>query len=59
MKTIDSQDANQIHIPTIQAMVKEKFTAPVPAAKKSAAKAKPTKKAAPIAAALDGYGRRL
>ncbi len=47
---IDGQDANQIDIPTIQAAIKTKFTAPVPAAKKSTAKAKP-KKVAPIPAA--------
>ena len=49
-ETIDGQDANQIDIPTIQAAVKAKFTAPAPTTK-STAKAKSTKKAAPIPAA--------
>jgi LCP family protein required for cell wall assembly len=44
--TIDGQSANQIDIPTVQAAIKQKFTAPVPAAKptstsKSGAKAAP------------------
>ena len=46
--TIGGQAANQIDIPTIQAVIKEKFTAPPKAAKKSAAKSKSAKKAAPI-----------
>jgi len=50
-ETIDGQDANQIDIPTIRAAVKAKFTAPPPAAKKSKATPKSTKKAAPIPAA--------
>jgi LCP family protein required for cell wall assembly len=45
--TIDSQAANQIDIPTIQAFFKKKFTAP-PSHKKSAAKGKSAKKTAPI-----------
>jgi LCP family protein required for cell wall assembly len=49
--TLGGQAANQIDIPTIQAAVKAKFTAPAPAAKKSTAKPKSTKKAAPIPAA--------
>jgi LCP family protein required for cell wall assembly len=47
---INGQDANKIDIPTIQAEVKMKFTAPAPTTKKSTTKAKP-KKAAPIPAA--------
>jgi LCP family protein required for cell wall assembly len=50
-ETIDGQDANQIDVTTIQTQIKAKFTAPVPAARKSAAKPKSTKKAAPIPAA--------
>jgi LCP family protein required for cell wall assembly len=46
--TIDGQDVNKIDIPTIQADVKAKFTAPVASAKKAATKSKSTKKAAPI-----------
>ncbi|TVZ07238.1 LytR family transcriptional regulator [Trebonia kvetii] len=46
--TIGGQAANQIDIPTIQAVIKEKFTAPAKATKKSAAKSKSAKKAAPI-----------
>jgi LCP family protein required for cell wall assembly len=46
--TIDGQDVNQIDVPTIQADVKAKFTAPAPAAKKSTGKAKPKKKATPV-----------
>jgi LCP family protein required for cell wall assembly len=46
--TIAGQSANQIDIPTIQAAIKEKFTAPAKATKKSAAKSKSAKKAAPI-----------
>ena len=49
-ETIDGQDANQIDIPTIQAAIKAKFTAPA-STTKSTAKAKSTKKAAPIPAA--------
>jgi LCP family protein required for cell wall assembly len=41
--TIAGQAANTVDIPTIQAAIKQKFTAPVPAAK-----SKSTKKAAPI-----------
>jgi LCP family protein required for cell wall assembly len=48
--TIEGQDANQVDIPTIQAAIKKKFTAPVPAAK-SAGSAKSTVKAAPVPAA--------
>ena len=50
-ETVDGQDANQIDIPTIQAAIKAKFTAPAPATKKATAKAKSTKKAAPVPAA--------
>jgi hypothetical protein len=50
-ETIDGQDANEIDIPTVQAAIKAKFTAPAPSAKKSTAKPKSTKKAAPIPAA--------
>ena len=46
--TIAGQAANQIDIPTIQAAIKKKFTAPPKAEKKSAAKSKSTKKAVPI-----------
>jgi LCP family protein required for cell wall assembly len=46
-ETVDGQDANQIDIPTIQAAIKAKFTAPAP----SSAASKPAKKAAPIPAA--------
>jgi LCP family protein required for cell wall assembly len=49
-ETIDGQDANQIDIPTIQAAIKAKFTAPAPSAGQAAA-SKPAKKAAPIPAA--------
>ena len=45
--TIDGQAANQVDIPTIQAAIKEKFTAPPPA-KKSAGTSKSSKKAVPI-----------
>jgi hypothetical protein len=45
--TIDGQSANQIDIPTIQAEIKQKFTAPVPAAT-STSTAKASAKAAPI-----------
>jgi LCP family protein required for cell wall assembly len=45
--TIDGQAANQVDIPTIQAAVKQKFTAPVPAAK-STSTAKSGAKAAPV-----------
>src|ERR1700761_7825192 len=45
--TIDGQAANQIDIPTIQAAIKQKFTAPVPAAT-STSKAKSGAKAAPV-----------
>jgi LCP family protein required for cell wall assembly len=45
--TIDGQDANLIDIPAIQAAIKEKFTAPA-SGRKSTAKAKSGKKAAPI-----------
>jgi LytR cell envelope-related transcriptional attenuator len=40
--TIDKQDVNEIDIPTIQAAIKRKFTAP-PSTKKAAAKPKSTK----------------
>jgi LCP family protein required for cell wall assembly len=46
-ETVDGQDANQIDIPTIQAAIKAKFTAPASAATKAAAP-KTTKKAATI-----------
>jgi LCP family protein required for cell wall assembly len=45
--TIDGQAANQIDIPTIQAAIKQKFTAPAPAAK-STGKAKSGAKTAPV-----------
>ena len=45
--TIDGQAANQVDIPTIQAAIKQKFTAPVPAAT-STSKAKSGAKAAPV-----------
>jgi LCP family protein required for cell wall assembly len=45
--TIDGQAANQVDIPTVQAAIKAKFTAPAPAAKSS----NPAKQAAPIPAA--------
>jgi LCP family protein required for cell wall assembly len=45
---IDAQDVNQIDVPTIQAMVKAKFTAPASATKSTA---KAAKRAAPIPAA--------
>jgi hypothetical protein len=48
--TIDGQDANQVDIPTIQAAIKAKFTAPAPAAK-SPSTAKSTTKATPVPAA--------
>jgi LCP family protein required for cell wall assembly len=48
--TVGTEDVNLIDVPTIQAYVKAKFTAPAPTTKKSTAKAKP-KKAAPIPAA--------
>ncbi len=44
--TIDGQDANQIDIPTIKAVIKAKFTPPV--TKKAAAKPTAAKKAAPV-----------
>jgi LCP family protein required for cell wall assembly len=50
-ETIDGQDANQIDIPTIQAAIKAKFTAPAPSASRSAARAKPAKKSASVPAA--------
>jgi len=46
-QTINGQDANLIDIPTIQAAIKKKFTAPVSAAKPSAT-AKSTAKAAAV-----------
>jgi hypothetical protein len=47
--TIGGQAANQIDIPTIQAAIKKKFTAPAPAAAaKSTSKAKSGAKAAPV-----------
>ncbi len=46
--TIGGQAANQIDIPTIQAVIKAKFTAPPGTKKKTAAKSKSAKKAAPI-----------
>jgi LCP family protein required for cell wall assembly len=47
--TINGQAANQIDIQTIQAAIKQKFTAPVPAAKSTGkAKAKSGAKAAPV-----------
>jgi LCP family protein required for cell wall assembly len=45
--TIDGQSANQVDIPTIQATIQAKFTAPAPAATSSSA----AKKAAPVPAA--------
>ena len=45
--TIDGQAANQVDIPTIQAAIKQKFTAPVPAAKPTST-AKSGAKAAPV-----------
>jgi LCP family protein required for cell wall assembly len=45
--TIDGQDANQVDIPTIQADIKAKFTAPAPAPT-STSSAKSGAKAAPI-----------
>jgi LCP family protein required for cell wall assembly len=45
--TIDGQDANQVDIPTIQAAIAQKFTAPAPAAP-SASKTAPTVKAASV-----------
>ena len=45
--TIDGQDANQVDIPTIQAAIKQKFTASTPAAK-AASTAKSDVKAAPV-----------
>jgi LCP family protein required for cell wall assembly len=45
--TIDGQAANQIDIPTIQAAIKQKFTAPAPAATPTS-KAKSSAKAAPV-----------
>jgi anionic cell wall polymer biosynthesis LytR-Cps2A-Psr (LCP) family protein len=53
--TIDGQSANKVDIPTIQAVIKQKFTAPVPAAKptstaKSAAKAAPIPPASSVTA---------
>jgi LCP family protein required for cell wall assembly len=45
--TIGGQDANQIDVPTIQAAIKAKFTAPVPATQ-AASSAKPGTKAAPV-----------
>ncbi len=51
-ETVDGQDANQIDIPTIQAAIKAKFTAPAPkAGGTSKSASKPAKKAAPIPAA--------
>ena len=46
-ETIDNQDANQIDVSTIQAAIKAKFTAPVPAAQAASA-AKPGAKVAPV-----------
>ena len=45
--TIDGQAANQVDIPTIQAAIKQKFTAPAPAAKPTST-AKSGAKAAPV-----------
>jgi LCP family protein required for cell wall assembly len=45
--TIDGQAANQIDIPTIQAAIKAKFTAPAPA-QNTAGNGKPGAKAAPV-----------
>ena len=45
--TIDGQDANQVDVPTIQAAIKAKFTAPVPA-KKSPSTPKSGAAAAPV-----------
>jgi len=45
--TIDGQDANQIDVPTIQAAIAAKFTAPAPGAQ-STSSAKATTKAAPV-----------
>lgn len=50
-ETIGGQAANQIDVPTIQAVVKAKFTPPAPAARKSAAEPNSAKKARPIPAA--------
>jgi LCP family protein required for cell wall assembly len=51
-ETVDGQDANQIDIPTIQAAIKAKFTAPAPSSGgKSGSASKPAKKSAPIPAA--------
>ena len=51
-ETVDGQDANQIDIPTIQAAIKAKFTAPAPSpGGKSAVASKPATKTAPIPAA--------
>ena len=50
-ETVDGQDANQIDIPTIQAAIKAKFTAPAPSSGGKSAASKPAKKAAPIPAA--------
>ena len=50
-ETVDGQDANQIDVPTIQAAIKAKFTAPAPSPGKSAAASKPATKDAPIPAA--------
>ena len=50
-QTIDGQSANVIDVPTIQAAIKAKFTAPAASsAKKSSGSAKSTKKAAPVPA---------
>jgi hypothetical protein len=46
--TIAGQAANQIDIPTIQAAIKEKFSAPAGTKKKATAKSKSAKKTAPI-----------
>ena len=48
--TIDNQDVNQVDIPTIQAAIKQKFTAPAPGTT-STSGAKSGAKAAPIPAA--------
>jgi LCP family protein required for cell wall assembly len=51
-ETVDGQDANQIDIPTIQAAIKSKFTAPAPSSGgKSGSASKTAKKSAPIPAA--------
>jgi hypothetical protein len=50
-ETVDGQDANQIDVPSIQAAIKAKFTAPAPSPGGKSAASKPATKAAPIPAA--------